>query len=87
LPHHKSCKKRLKTAAKERVRNNALKTALRTTLKDARTKIAEGEELDLNQLYTQIDKVRGKGTVHKNKAARLKSRLAKAAARTAAKPA
>jgi len=78
LPQHNSCKKRLKQAAKVKTRNISIKTALRKTLKEARTKIAAGQTVDLNTVCSDIDKVRGKGTIHKNKAARLKSRLAKA---------
>lgn len=79
MPRHKSPKKSLKQAAKEKTRNAAIKTALRKTLKETRTKLAEGQSIDLDAICTSIDKVRGKGTIHKNKAARLKSRLAKAA--------
>lgn len=81
MPHHKSCKKRLKTSARDRVRNNAFKTNFRKSLKITRTKLTEGEEIDLNMTYAEIDKAYGKGLIHRNKAARLKSRLAKAAAR------
>lgn len=87
MPHHKSCKKRLKTSAKERVRNNAVKTVLRRTLKEARAKIGAGESIDLSTIYTNIDKVWSKGILPKRRAARLKSRLAKAAARKAEKSA
>jgi small subunit ribosomal protein S20 len=79
LPHHKSPIKRLKQSARERVRNNAVKTAFRRTIKETRTKLEAGESLDLKDLYSKIDKGRVKGAVHKRKAARLKSRLTKAA--------
>ena len=81
MPHHKSCKKRLKTSARDRMRNNAFKTNFRKALKSARQSLDEGNELDLNLTYSEIDKAFGKGLIHKNKAARLKSRLAKAAAK------
>lgn len=84
LPHHKSCKKRLKTSANQRIRNNAVKTAIRRTLKDARSLLAKGESIDLNKCYTEIDKAAGKGVFHKNTASRLKSRLAKSMARSVA---
>ncbi len=85
MPQHKSCKKRLKTSAKERIRNNAVRTFLKKTIKDARTKLAANEAIDLNELYTSIDKVWAKGILPKKRAARLKSRMAKASARTGAK--
>jgi small subunit ribosomal protein S20 len=84
LPHHKSCKKRLKTSATERVRNQAVKTMFRAALKNARGKIAGGEAFDLGAVCADIDKAYSKGIIHRNKAARLKSRLAKAAARISA---
>ena len=87
LPHHKSPMKRLKQSANERVRNNANKTALRKTIKDARAKLQAGEAIDLKELYSNIDKGRTKGAVHKRKASRLKSRLTKEAARKSTKPA
>lgn len=87
MPHHKSPIKRLKQAARERSRNNAVKTALRKTIKDTHTKIEAGEALDLKDLYSRIDKGRAKGAIHKRKAARLKSRLSKEAAKKKSKPA
>jgi len=87
LPHHKSCKKRLIQAAAARIRNIGNKSALRRTLKETRTKLAGSEEVDLKSLYSQIDKAHGKKVMHKNRAARLKSRIAKAAARAKTAPA
>lgn len=81
MPHHKSCKKRLKQAEQERVRNNALKTVLRKTVKETRSKIADKGNVDVKELYSSIDKAAGKNVISKKKAARLKSRLTKAASR------
>jgi len=83
LPHHKSCKKRLKQAEQERTRNNALKTVLRKTVKETRAKIAESENVDLKEMYSNIDKVAGKKVISKKRASRLKSRLTRAATRAA----
>jgi len=85
LPHHKSCKKRLRKSGEERVRNNALKTVLRKTIKEVRAKMADKQPIDLNGTYSSIDRVSGKGIIPKKRASRLKSRLARAAARVAAK--
>ena len=81
MPHHKSCKKRLKKSALEQVRNNATKTVLRRTVRKTRQSIDDGQEINLNEIFANIDKAWNKGILHKNKAARLKSRMAKAAAR------
>ena len=85
MPHHKSCKKRLRKSGEERVRNNALKTILRKTIKDARANIDDKKPVNLNEAYSNIDRVSGKGIIPKKRASRLKSRLARAAARAAAK--
>lgn len=85
MPQHKSCKKRLKQAAKSRIRNAGVKTVLKKTIKEARATLAEGQELDLNKTYSTIDRVSSKGVIHKKKAARLKSRMAKAVARNSEK--
>ncbi len=80
MPQHKSCMKRMKTAAKSRTRNRATRTVLRKTLKDFR----DGEQQQAEQLKgidSIIDKSKSKGVIHKNKAARLKSRMAKLAAK------
>lgn len=53
-------------------------------MKDARDKIAEGESFDLNHAYADIDRVCSKGVIPKNRASRLKSRLAKAAGKITA---
>lgn len=83
MPHHKSCVKRLRKSEEQRIRNNALRTILRKTVKDAHTQMDNGEQFDLNQAYSRIDFVAGKGTIPKKRASRLKSRLAKAAAKLA----
>lgn len=80
MPQHKSCIKRMKTSAKSRIRNKAIRTVLRKTLKDFR----EADERKTDQLKgidSIIDKSASKGIIHKNKAARLKSRMANLAAK------
>jgi len=81
LPHHKSCIKRLRKSKEERVRNNVLRTLLRKTLKEAHENLEEGNPVDLKQTYSNIDHVWSKGVIPRERASRLKSRLAKAAAR------
>jgi small subunit ribosomal protein S20 len=75
----------LRKSEEQRIRNNALRTILRKTVKEARTQIDKGEQFDLNKAYSQIDHVAGKGTIPKRRASRLKSRLAKAAAKLTAR--
>jgi small subunit ribosomal protein S20 len=83
----KSSKKDLKRNAKKRVVNNAVKTSLKTYVKKARVAIAGGESeaatAALTKAMSSLDKASQRGILHKNAAARRKSRIAKAAAAAA----
>lgn len=82
----KSQKKRILTNAKAAARNKAVKSELKTRAKNA-VKGANGESADelLRQAQKRLDQAASKGIIHKNAAARRKSRLAKrVAAATAA---
>ncbi|MBP3857072.1 MAG: 30S ribosomal protein S20 [Ruminiclostridium sp.] len=75
MPNIKSAKKRVLVAKVRNDRNKAAKSELRTIIKKAR---AEGAGADaVKAADIALDKAAGKGYIHKNKAARLKSRLAK----------
>lgn len=77
MPNIKSAEKRVLVAKVRNARNKAAKTELKTVLKRAR---AEGAAADaVKTANIALDKAAGKGYIHKNKAARLKSRLAKKA--------
>lgn len=80
----KSQKKRNKQNEVRRRRNQAVKTALKTGAKKA-TSATEPEEAAALQrdIARELDRAVSKGILHKNTAARRKSRLAKAAARSA----
>jgi small subunit ribosomal protein S20 len=75
LPTHKSAKKRLKTNEKSNVRNRAVKSQIRTLVKNAETSV---DEASLKEAVSQLDRAARKKVIHPNKAARMKSRLAKA---------
>ena len=82
MPHHKSCKKRVKTNEVRRQRNIARRSRMRHELRDARTMVQGATEAlsaeQLEQVKTTgatLDRVQAKGLIHPNKAARLKSRL------------
>ena len=75
----KSAKKRVLIAEANRQRNVAFKSAIKTAVKKALS-LAEGEDkqaLDasVSQVYKLCDKAVSKGILHKNTAARKKSRL------------
>ncbi len=80
MPHHKSAKKRLKQSKARRLRNREDRGAMRSALKDFRQLIGSGQEVDwqreLSGVASMLDIQVRKGIIHRNKAARLKSRLA-----------
>jgi small subunit ribosomal protein S20 len=74
LPTHKSAKKRLKTNEKSNIRNRAVKSQLRTLVKNAETSV---DEASLKEAVSLLDRAARKKVIHPNKASRMKSRLAK----------
>jgi len=75
----KSAKKRVLIAEANRQRNIAFKSAIKTALKKVMT-LADGDDKDalntaLSKAYQLCDKAVSKGILHKNTAARKKSRL------------
>jgi small subunit ribosomal protein S20 len=89
VPNIKSAIKRVKIAERNRVRNKAWKSAIRTRRNDvdeavnaANTKNAQEA---LCNAYSLIDKAVSKGILHQNTAARRKSRLAEQVQKLAAK--
>ncbi len=71
----KSAKKRVLVAERNRLKNVAVKTAIRKTLELAQAKEADSVKTALNHAYKLCDKAVSKGVLHKNTAARKKSRL------------
>jgi small subunit ribosomal protein S20 len=81
VPNIASAKKNMRKSRAATVRNRAQRSALRTALKKARAAGAAGDvQLDAVSL---LDRAARKGLIHKNAAARLKSRMAKRAAAAA----
>lgn len=80
----KSVKKRIITSEKRRQRNMAVKSRLRTYLKQAMTaleaKDKEAVKAILPQALSEIDGAASKGVIHPNSAARKKSSLQRRAA-------
>ena len=77
MPYHKSCKKRMKTSALERTRNRAGRSQPRDAVRDVRTKTTKADALKAFELaVVALDKAATSGLIHKNNAARNKSRLA-----------
>ncbi len=82
MPNIASAKKNMRKSRAAQVRNRAQRSTLRTALKKAKAENASPEAMA--EAVTLLDRAARKGLVHKNAAARRKSRMAKAAAKTAA---
>jgi small subunit ribosomal protein S20 len=83
MPHTEHRKKSLRKARERNAINRARRSTVRKALKDERARIAtaKSDAASLAETVKRIDKAAEYGVVHPNKAARLKSRLAKAANR------
>jgi small subunit ribosomal protein S20 len=82
----KSQKKRILTNRKAAERNKAVRSELKTRVKSAISAVSSGaENADdaLRQAVKRIDKAATKGVIHKNAAARRKSRLMRQVNQTA----
>jgi small subunit ribosomal protein S20 len=70
----------VKVQEKRRVRNLAVRSAVKTAVKKAQQEIAAGRETEAKALmtkaYSELDKAVAKGIIHKNQAGNKKSRLA-----------
>jgi small subunit ribosomal protein S20 len=81
---HKSAVKAYGQSLARRDRNRQNRTRLRNTLKTARETVATGDAAAVSQAIpataSLVDKMVSKGIIHKNAAARYKSRLMKQAA-------
>lgn len=79
MPNTKTAWKNLRKSEKRRMRNRSIKSATKTEIKKFNKLIEEGmlEEARsyLPQVYKKVDMAASKGVFHKNKAARIKSRL------------
>ena len=85
----KSAKKRVLIAERNRLKNQAFRTSIKTAVKKV-LELANAEDADalksaLSKAYQLCDKAVSKGILHKNTAARKKSRLTKAVNKLQAK--
>ena len=81
MPNIKSAKKRMRSNAKKAEVNNLVYGSMKTAVKKFEREVKAGNKEEsgnnLNIALQRIDKAKNSGLVHKNKAARLKSRLTK----------
>jgi small subunit ribosomal protein S20 len=78
MANHKATKKDVRQASKRRERNRYQGKTTRNSIRDLKA-LTDGKEASekLTVVIGQIDKLAKKGVIHKNKAANLKSGLAK----------
>jgi len=79
LANTKSAKKRIRSNERKRVRNTMYRSRVKTAVKKAEQSIFTGtpDEATIREAISTLDKAAGKGIIHKNNAARRKSRLMK----------
>jgi small subunit ribosomal protein S20 len=79
LANKKSAIKRLRSADRRRLRNRVYRGGARTIVRNARQLIEAGREEEAREAVRRaasaLDKAAEKGIIHKNNAARRKSRL------------
>lgn len=76
-----SAKKRIRQTVKRTLRNKVQRSRVRTAAKQVEARVEQGDmeaaEQSLQHAYKIIDKAAKAGVLHKNSAARRKSRLAR----------
>ncbi len=83
MPNIKAAEKWMRQTEKRTIRNKDVKTRLKTIFKKV---VAAQDGEAVKTVESAFDKAAKSGVIHKNKAARKKSRLAKAMTRAAAAP-
>jgi len=88
MPNIKSAEKRVRQNIKRESRNRRIKSMLKTSIRRFEETLTGGDHEDaktkLNVAVRQIDKATAKGILHKNTAARKKSRLSRMFSKSAA---
>ena len=83
-----SAKQRIRNSARKAKFNRLHRSRARTAIKSTRSAIGEKDlpmaQAEIAKAISYLDKAAGKGVIHKNNAARRKSRLVKALNKTAA---
>jgi small subunit ribosomal protein S20 len=89
LANTRSAEKRNRQSQKRRVRNQGVRTRVKTAVKKVRESLERGEVAAAQQAFIAaariIDQASSKGVVHRNTASRKISRLASAVAKAAPK--
>ena len=79
MANTKSAKKRAEKSAAQRIKNRTMRSRMRTAVKKLRAAVAYGDEKMVQELLPLtlkvVDSSAQKGIIHRNTAARTKSRL------------
>ncbi len=79
MANSKSAEKRIRVSERRRLRNKPLRSEARTLVKKAELSIVAGDPAlavaAVKEAISTLDRVESKGVIHKNNAARRKSRL------------
>lgn len=79
MANNDSARKRIRVAEQKRLRNRPYRTAARTFVKKAELAIRAGDQeaasTAVGDAISMLDRVANKGIIHRNNAARRKSRL------------
>lgn len=82
MPNCKSAEKRLRQNVVRKARNKAIKTAIKTQVKKVLSAAESGELAEAETLYKtaaqRLDRAGARNIIHRNAAARQKSRLQRA---------
>ena len=87
MPNKKSAKKRVKQNARDEARNRAAKSAMKSSVRRSEEMIEAadaGVPAQVKETQALIGRLQKRGVIHKNKAARVQSRLMKKAVKPAA---
>ncbi|MDN5359908.1 MAG: small subunit ribosomal protein [Thermotogaceae bacterium] len=81
MPQHKSAMRRVKRSEKEKLQNKIYRSKFKNLTKKINRALEEGNVETANEMlpkaFSAIDRAAKIGTIHKNQAARRKSRLVK----------
>ena len=81
MPNIASAKKRVRSNARKADINTLVRSSMKTSIKNCEKAVVSGNKEEaankLNIALQRVDKACTSGLIHKNKAARLKSRLTK----------
>lgn len=79
MPNNRNAAKAMRQANKRRLKNRSQRASLRTLMKNVRTAVdttdAQNADATLRLASKRLDQAAARKLIHKNKAARLKSRL------------